>query len=270
MTALAPFLLAQAATAPLTVQAAQTLPVADLAHIVLGEAGSKVVDIDRPAWPRCGGVPVSCPGVSGVPPLSQGMTFYYRPEAVSDLNWTGLCVSRTIKVSFGPEGGVERLEFSSRYKAPSNLRRRMSKWSAWQRADNDACATVGDIKSFFYASDDTTAMRGMIGLALFAEASHANRPLPFRFRCEISVAVLTNCTAISQRSGILAAVGFEKVRDIQQTQCPRQTELPIYGAHACYHISFPADGESVTIELNDSLSGPRLAAFSYDFGRVVY
>lgn len=89
--------LAQAAASALTPEQAQTIPTAQLARTVLGEAGTTVVRVERPTRRDCAGF---CPSLTeeeverrkGPPPLS-GLLFFQRPTAVfsAQSNWSGLC-----------------------------------------------------------------------------------------------------------------------------------------------------------------------------------
>lgn len=103
-------------------QQAQSLPVAELAHLVLGKVGSSVVAVDRPQWPlncRGGGL---CPfdvneeEARGPAPLTEGMTFYQRPEpARGGLQWTGLCSSTAIRVIYDSKGTPGTLTLTQRF-----------------------------------------------------------------------------------------------------------------------------------------------------------
>lgn len=96
-------------TLALLPQEAQTLPLVELAHRVLGATGAIVIDAERPHWPVCTGMcPPAQPHADGPPPLTS-LTFYTRASASNEAGWFGLCRATAVDVSFDKEGTVTSL-----------------------------------------------------------------------------------------------------------------------------------------------------------------
>ncbi|HST35918.1 MAG TPA: hypothetical protein VLK25_04725 [Allosphingosinicella sp.] len=261
--ALGAALLASAGQVPaITPEQAQSLPVAELARLVLGESGALFVDVDRPTVPSCGMV---CPSLTDaerrVPPLWLGMTFYQRSSAASwrwPEGWTGLCKTLLVAVSFDNGGRVSGLSQEVRYGVPHGMsplgpipsERRV--WEARKRDAETACQARAP-RALFVADEEISAYRAMIALHLFAEAARRPEPLPFRFQCWTQE---IDCTRAGLRPADLTArLGPERVGRVSQVDCNEPYSLlRSFGWTACYRIDLNQPADSVFVEVEETAS----------------
>lgn len=249
----------------ITPQQAQSLPVAELARLVLGEAGALFVDVDRPTVPPCGNVCLPLTDEERrVPPLWLGMTFYQRSTAVSwrwPEVWTGLCTTPLVAVRFDGSGRVSGLSQEVRYGVPHGISRHSpvpsdrGVWEARQRDAETACQTRASPRALLFVADESlSAHRAMVALHLFAEAARRPGPLPFRFQCWTQ---LVDCaTSELQRAHLAATLGPERVARVSQVDCNEPNHLlRSFGWTACYTIDLDEAGASVFVEVDEEGAG---------------
>lgn len=248
----------------ITPEQARSLPVAELARLVLGEAGALFVDVDRPTVPSCGNF---CPPFTDeerrVPPLWLGMTFYQRPSSVSwrwPQIWTGLCMTMLVAVKFDEGGRLSGLSQEVRYGVPHGMLhhglepRDRGVWEARQRDAETACQTNASPRALFVADDGLSAHRAMVALHLFAEAARRPGPLPFRFQCWTQEIDCT--TSELQRADLAARLVPERVGRVSQVECNEPHSLfRGFGWTACYRIDLTETGASVFVEVEEEGAG---------------
>lgn len=266
-------LLAAPASASVTPEQAQTLPVAELARLVLGEAGAVVAEVDRPKWPvqGCG---YGCPPPpreppKGWPPLDR-LTFYGRPAmAWSSNKWRGLCGVQVINVSFSAGGEVNGIAFDRRWASPFGMERVPAGAARADLPDGDEkCRSGGDPRTFFEADGPIglTAFRVLVAARLFAEAAERGGRLPFRFKCKSDYFDCENDAArtVAQR------IGPSYVSKAEQVDCAdRARKLSSFLMRACYSVELRDFGESLFLELVDDSSDVRIERLEYLRGMVI-
>ena len=146
----------------LNLKEAQTLPLPQLARLVLGDVGAMMVDVDRPP---------------------NKLTFYQRPtpSEVSFGSWTGMCQSMVVEPHYDQHWILTRFSTSYRYSAPFGMRKKSSSDSAKSSTKTGvACQQAKDSRYFFEASEPLSAFRALAGLQMFEDAAQERNPLPFR------------------------------------------------------------------------------------------
>jgi hypothetical protein len=263
-------LLAAPASA-VTPEQAQTLPVAELARLVLGEAGVLVEDVDRPKWRTCG---VGCPPLTeeqmkGWPNLDR-LTFYTRPGVGwSSEKWRGLCVVQVISVPFGARGEVAGIAVGRSWAAPFGMERVTTKATQSDiAAEDEKCRSGGDPRTFFQGDDvvGLTAFRVLVAARLFAEAVERGGRLPFKFECKSDFSECEEGAAESVSARFWPAT----IASAEQVDCAdRQQKLSSVGPDACYRVSLKRDGESLFLEIADGFSDIRIKRLEYSRGMVI-
>lgn len=263
-------LLAASASAT-TPEQAQTLSVAELARLVLGEAGVLVVDVDRPKWSTCeiGCLPLTEEQLARTPPL-HSLTFYTRPGmGWSSDKWRGLCGVKVIGVSFRKDGQVAGMGIRYVWASPLGMKRvTTGVTQADLAAENEQCHSAGDPRTFF-ASDDIvglTAFRVAVAAELFAETVGRGAPLPFTFKCK------SDFEECEDRAAKAVATTFRpaNIAEAEQVDCAdRYQELLSVAARACYHVSLRGDGEHLYLELADAFSELRIKRIEYNHGMII-
>lgn len=138
-----------------TREQAHSLPVSELAALVLGESGALVIDVERPHWTI--GAPF---GVSpeeaakGLPPVNW-LRFYFRASAVPTILGTdGLCMAQSVDVTIDPSGKPTSMSANTIYGLAKPLSRPNLKEFDYRAADQtlDAlCKALPTTRQFFYA-----------------------------------------------------------------------------------------------------------------------
>lgn len=266
-------LLAAPASAAVTPEQAQTLPVAELARLVLGEAGALVAEVDRPEWPVQGCGP-GCPPPpreqpKGWPPLDR-LTFYGRPAmAWSSSGWRGLCEVQVITVSFGAGGEVNGIGFDRRWASPFGMERVPAGATLADLPDGDGkCRSGGDPRTFFESDGPIglTAFRVLVAARLFAEAAERGGRLPFRFKCK---SAYFDCGKEAART-VAQRIGPSYVRNAEQVDCAdRSRKLSSLLMRACYRVELRDVGESLFLELVEDSSDVRIERLEYLRGLVI-
>jgi hypothetical protein len=262
-------LLAAPASA-ITPEQAQTLPVAELAKLVLGEAGALVVDVDRPKWHVCefGCEPLSQEQLKRAPPLDR-LTFYTRPaRGWSSERWSGLCEVDVIAVDFGKGAKVAGIKIHRRWTSPTGMQRAKKDVTEPDLPPgNDECSSVADARSFFEADDPVglTAFRVLVAAQLYDEAVERGTPLPFKFKCKSDYWECENKPAKA------VAIRFSPVHisKAEQVDCAdRRRKISSVEAGACYTVDLQL-GESLFVEVADALSDLRIKRVEYSHGAVI-
>ena len=259
-------------TAPaqaITPEQAQTLPVAELARIVLGEAGAIMVDVDRPKWPTCFHCwPRTEDERKQPPPLHFGLSFYTRifPERWN-YEWRGLCGFHLITVAYDGSGKPSGIGKSFRWGAPHGMKRASTKPSfedmeAFGEAERKKCATGTDPRTFFAFSDElgNGPYRVLVAAELFAEAAGRDSPLPFKFECK------TEYGKCEDEGPKEVAERFQSanIATVEQVDCAEpHGKLSSFAPDACYAIQLKDAAESLFLELTGAFSEPRIKRIEY-------
>jgi hypothetical protein len=260
----------------ITPEQAQTLPVAELARIVLGEAGVVAVDVDRPKWPSCH----ICPPLTEeqrkqTPPLQLGLTFYTRmfPERWNN-EWRGLCGYHLISVAYDGSGKPSGIGKAFRWGAPHGMKRASTKVSledleAFTKAESQKCAAGTDPRTFF-AFDDALGngpYRIMVAAELFAEAVGRDSPLPFNFKCTSEYG---KCEGEGPKE-VAERFRSANIASVDQVDCAEpHGKLSSLGPDACYTVQLKDDAESLFLELTGAFFEPRIKRIEYNRVTVVY
>lgn len=260
----------------ITPEQAQTLPVAELAKIVLGEAGVLAVDVDRPQWPSC---PI-CPPMTEeerkqTPPLHLGLTFYTRIVSVPRSNeWRGLCGYDLISIAYDGSGKPSRIGKSPRWGAPHGMKRASTKVSledfeAFTKVESEKCATGIDPRTFF-AFDDALAngpYRVMVAAEFFAEAAGRDSPLPFKFECTSEHG---KCEDEGPKE-VAERFRSANIASIAQVDCAEpDLKLSSFSSDACYTVQLKDDAERLFLELTGPFFEPRIKRIEYSRVTVYY
>jgi hypothetical protein len=138
-----------------TREQAHSLPVSELAALVLGESGALVIDVERPHWTI--GAPF---GVSpeeaakGLPPVNW-LRFYFRASAVPTVLGTdGLCMAQSVDVTIDMSGKPTSMSVNTIYGRAKPLSRPNLQSFDYRTADQtlDAlCKALPTTRQFFYA-----------------------------------------------------------------------------------------------------------------------
>lgn len=259
-----------------TPEQAQSLPVSELARLVLGEAGALMVDVDRPTWPTTCRM-VACPHYTEEqrrqpPPLSFGLTFYQRPFAVSDIadRWTGMCGVVIVDVRFDDRGAVAGFDTRVSWGAPHGIERvpaERKDHSTRLAAANEKCRAAGDPRGFFVSDVDGSAYRVAIAARLFAEAAGRGTPLPFRFKC---ASYQGECEG-GGAEAVAARFRPSNIAQARQVDCASpHLFLTSIGQAGCYRVMFKELGESLLVEVADAWSDLRIVRVEYARERLLH
>ena len=147
----------------LTPVEAQTLSIAELAKRVLGEAGSDMLDVDRPDWGPA-------PPNRFQPPLNR-LTFYGRAETAGFFD-NPICRATVVTLDFDQNGDVTGFQTETRYGLEGPIDPPQGSWSY----DNtvQACAVVASTRSYFAAPNASAA----VGAARFRARTGTNATAP--------------------------------------------------------------------------------------------
>ena len=265
-------------TAPaqaITPEQAQTLPVTELARMVLGEVGSLVVDVERPKWPTCEFecAPLTEEQLKTPPPLTFGLAFYTRPLPASvNEKWAGLCTLDLIAVPYDQGGKPMGFGKSPRWAAPNGMKRVSTPAIAANpkeliEAESRKCAAGADPRTFFVSDDGTHPFRVLVAAEIFAEAASRGARLPFGFKCKSD---FEECEGDAAKS-VAERFRSANIRGVEQVDCRKpDRELSSSGPDACYNVDLRDDGESLFLELVDADSDLRIRRIRYRHGMVVY
>jgi hypothetical protein len=260
----------RAPASAITPEQAQTLPVAELAKLVLGEAGALVVDVDRPEWHTCefSCAPLTEEQLKRPPPL-QSLTFYTRPAAGwSSAKWRGLCRVDAIRVSFDGQGAVAGFDIRRRWTSPSGMQRAKADiMEAELPAENDKCRSGGDARTFFEADDmiGLTAFRVLVAARLYREAVERGVPLPFKFKCK------SDLWACEDEPAKAVAMRFWPIHisKVEQVDCAdRRRRVSSTEAAACYTVALEL-GERLFLEVADAMTELRIKRLEYSRSTVI-
>jgi hypothetical protein len=259
----------------ITPEQAQTLPVDELARIVLGEAGVVAVDVDRPKWLTCR----ICPPLTEEqrkqpPPLHLGLTFYTRIVSFPRSNeWRGLCSYDLISVAYDGSGKPSGIGKSSRWGAPHGMKRASvptaENSEALAEAESEKCAAGTDPRTFF-AFDDVLGngpYRVLVAAELFAEAARRDSPLPFKFEC---TSEFGKCEGEGPKE-LAERFRSANIASIEQVDCAEpHGKLSSFSSDACYAVQLKDDAESLFLELTGAFFEPLIKRIEYNRVTVVY
>jgi len=154
--------------APLTSSEAQALPLAQLAHRVLGAAGDIVREIDRPDWGPCpqrfGRCLTPHWPPPGPPPLK--FTLYSRATSTDRI---GLCTAQRIHVAFDDNGRAAQLNAETRYGAETPLSAAFTPDDI--AASERICAAARSTRNYFPAPNARIAYRAALFTAQIRDAA---------------------------------------------------------------------------------------------------
>jgi hypothetical protein len=123
--------------AQMTAEKARSLPLNDLAHRLLGESGSIMIDVDRPRYKN----------------ILEPLRFYSHAFAWG--SFFGVCASDWVTVEFNEKGFVGALRSERRYGVAGDMYGKSSKWT--YDAFGKMCASVKSTKGYFPAPDHSSA-----------------------------------------------------------------------------------------------------------------
>ena len=204
----------------LTAHEAQSLSDQDLAHRVLGAAGSLVLTVDRPVWSRPPWQQKGPWPPPSSPPLDR-LIFYGRPVVTG--SQFGICGSEWITVDFDGDGRVKSLEAESRYGVEGPIDAKPGSWTYEQ--SESICAKVTSTKFYFPAPGAEEAL--VIALYAAAIRREASSGKPLHFTCDHRV-----CQPTERK--YLAHLDLSAMNHARTVDCPnsslRQAE--------CYELVF--------------------------------
>lgn len=260
-----------------TPEQAQSLPVAELARMVLGEAGALAVDVDRPKWPLCD---IMCPTPTAEqlkqpPPLSAGLTFYLSPFAASTMSggWRGLCGVVVVGVSYDGQGEVTGIGTGYRWGVPRGMARteadeRPTGFGARLAAATAECRDGANVRSFFTADNDNSAVRAVVAAHLLGEAARDPARRTFKLSCRIYTSRCEGAEGVEQ---VAAAIAPDRITQVFQVDCARPDEMTLsFGPDGCYELSLASPGESALVEVADTYSTLKLKRVEYRLDHVVF
>ena len=271
--------LAQATAPALTPEQAQTMPTAQLARVVLGEAGATVVRVERPIWHDCAGF---CPTLTeeeverrkGPPPLSDGLLFFQRPTAVlsAQSSWSGLCSSTVIGVGYDEDGKVTGVRTDERYGVPERMTppdaEAASDYGARREALNRGCAERWSTEGGFLADGENTAYRAAAATALFERQAPRARQHGIQVKCLSSGGI---CGTPEQNEEIAALIAPARISMARQVSCTGDHKpVVLVGPDACYHLDLAQPGESAFLEIADAYGDIKLRRVEYSQLQMVY
>jgi hypothetical protein len=263
-----------------TPQQAQTLPTAELARVVLGEAGQAVVRVERPQWRTCRGL---CPPLSpadiearkGPPPLTQGLTFYQRPTSVTAYGseWVGLCRSTVIGVHYGADDKVTGLVTYTRYAVPDRIVKGpgydpKSDPAKRQAQADQKCADGWTPQSEFSADSEISALRVTLAATLFAQMASQAHVVGIHVECSDFRGL---CPSKDQNQRVAASLAANRIRYVEQVSCTaRQEPVSSFAPHGCYTVRLADDGETAFLDVTETQSGLKLQRIAYSRAMVLY
>ena len=165
-----------AANARISPEEAQKLPLPELATKVLGDAGTLMVDVNRPRWPGPFGLP-------GNPPVNE-ISFYQRPsEAYAGKGWQGLCQSEVVDVSFDGDGVPRHITTHYVFGVADRMERASDQGPAKLDKTEARCVALTPKTSFFYAKNYEEAGITAILLEELRRSRKVRGGWPFEFSC---------------------------------------------------------------------------------------
>lgn len=225
---------APAATAAITItpQEAQILPTPELARRVLGAASAIVLDVERPTWgerpPSLGGTPASASRKwppAEPPPLDQ-LIFFGRAFVTG--SQFGLCGADVVTVDFDEAGAVSHVEAATRYGVEGRIDAAPGTWS-YEEAGR-ICGGVKATRRYFPATDAGAAQQIALYVQAIKKAAASERPLGFRFSCELDGKAIAQC--LDRRA--LTDIALADMSAARSVDCPRTSlRLP-----ECYELTF--------------------------------
>ena len=123
--------------AQMTAEKARSMPLSALAHKLLGESGSIMIDVDRPRYKS----------------VLEPVTFY--SHAIAWGSFFGVCASDWVTVEFDEKGFIEALHSERRYGVAGNMYGKSDNWT--YDAFGKMCASVKSTKNYFPAPDHGSA-----------------------------------------------------------------------------------------------------------------
>jgi hypothetical protein len=269
-------LIFSAPAAAVTREQAHSLPVGELAALILGESGALVIDVERPRWTI--GAPF---GVSpeeaakGLPPVNW-LRFYFRASAVSTISGTdGLCSAQSVDLAIDPSGKATLMSVNIIYGLARPLSRPNLQAFDYRTADEtlDAlCKALPTTRQFFFAPGVLDP--GAVAYAL--SQVHAAMVSGGASWLTASCVELdrNECAEPASVQAMAEAADLSRVGQIDPAQCPRpETAKRSRDEHTsdrCFSVHLQTHGCSSSDNIELRLTGEnekmsiRKATFSRD------
>jgi hypothetical protein len=123
--------------AQMTAEKARSLPLNSLSHLLLGESGSIMIEVDRPRYEN----------------TLEPLRFYSHAFAWG--SFFGVCASDWVTVEFNEKGFVNALKSERRYGVAGNMYGKSNKWT--YDAFVKMCVSVKSTRGYFPAPDHSSA-----------------------------------------------------------------------------------------------------------------
>jgi hypothetical protein len=222
--------------AGVTVAEAQTLPVGELAHRILGDIGALVADVDRPSWgpppQRFPGVPLLPSWPPPIPPPMNELVFYSRPAVAG--GGFGLCEETVFRVVMGsgPVAAPTGLWIERWYGVVGSPDRPTDDWSDRYVAELAATCRDQPVSRTYFPAPNPYAASAAAGITLaLASAARSNAPPAFGFSCSDD----RYPCRYSYRN--LHDLDVSRITEVREIPCPkapyREGEV-----RECYHILY--------------------------------
>jgi hypothetical protein len=229
------------APATVTVREAQTLPLRELARLVLGAAGGIVVDVDRPQWGPEPGPPLRLPPgtwpPAGPPPMSE-LVFYGQPRFVG--TYKGLCGAERITVHFddeskgAPDAGlaVTAIQADTRFGVEGSME------GPYPSIDvHDAlCREAKTSRDYFPAPDVGAAWDIAQYLHVISREAQASAALPFVVACGPEA-----FGVCADQRRFLKSVALADIDTAKTVTCPKTTPKNA----SCYELTMREPGRHI-------------------------
>jgi hypothetical protein len=148
--------------AQMTAKTARTMPLPELAHLLLGKSGAIMIGVDRPRFPG----------------ILEPLQFY--SHAIVTGSQFGVCGSDWVTVGFDESGNVERLSSQRRFGVAGNIYRAPGSWNYEEYGK--LCSAVKSTKNYFPAPDGQAALE----IAWYVDAIGGKGPYAhqhFSYKC---------------------------------------------------------------------------------------
>lgn len=276
MAALLVSLIFSAPAAAVTREQAHSLPVSELAALVLGESGALVIDVERPHWTI--GAPF---GVSpeeaakGLPPVNW-LRFYFRASGVPTILGTdGLCMAQSVDVTIDPSGKPTSISVNTIYGLARPLSRPNLQAFDYRTADEtlDAlCKALPTTRQFFFASGVLDP--GSVAYALSqVHAAMVSGGASWLTASCVEL-VQNECAEPASLQAMAEAADLSRVGQIDPAQCPRpeagkrsrdeQTSDRCFSVHLQTHGCLSSDNIELRLAGENEKMYIRKATFSRD------
>ena len=247
-----------------TREQAHSLPVNELAALVLGESGALVIDVERPHWTI--GAPF---GVSpeeaakGLPPVNW-LRFYFRASAVPTILGTdGLCMAQSVDVTIDPSGKPTSMSVNTIYGPAKPLSRPNLQAFDYRGADQtlDAlCKALPTTRQFFYASGVSDAGSVAYALSQVHAAMVGGGAKWLTTYCDAFGSGQNDCANSAAVQAFAEAADLAHIRQIDPAQCKRSGGRKTGSrddqtSDRCFNVHLHTDGCRSTDNIELQLAG---------------